>query len=309
MLRSNVLRQVGPSPVKPVQELPAWAVKKRTALSKLLDNLGLRFQRAGTSVISFSNYFMRTQPKESLHRIPRLLAVDGKRPTVMDNCFIAPSALLTGDVRVGRKNYIGYNAILRAEKGETIFLGESCNVQEKAVVTGNTTIGKWATIEPMAIVESADIASCSFVGASAIVMKGSRIESGSMLTAASVLQSGAIIPSGEMWAGNPAEKIADLTEKEKEEIIKAAKHMVLLSLEHHDSWERTWHELEDIRLARENWSRFGERNKDVRAKATYIKEPPRPSRKNMGRLTPREMMDGGENKPPHVDLELPGSFH
>ncbi|ORC88622.1 gamma carbonic dehydratase [Trypanosoma theileri] len=278
--------------------LPDWAIKKPTRLSTALDDLGIRLSKIAKKIIVLGDKMMGIRPKESLYRTPRLLTLNGVRPSVMDNVFIAPSALISGDVRIGRKNYIGYNAIIRAEKDETIYLGESCNIQEKAVVTGNVTIGKWVTIEPMAIVEAADIASCSFIGANSIVMKGARIESGSMLCAASVLQSDAIIPSGEMWAGNPAEKIRDLTEKEKEDIIKAAKHMVLLAIEHRDSWELTWEELEDQRVAREQFARYAENNREIRTKPMYIKEPPRPSRKAMGRKTPQEMVDGGEHKPP-----------
>jgi carbonic anhydrase/acetyltransferase-like protein (isoleucine patch superfamily) len=306
MLRSRVLRNVTVGPVKMPETLPPWAIKKRTYLSLALDRWAVVLQQTATKVIDFSDRLMGVQPKEELYRIPRLLKVSGKRPTVMDNCFIAPSAIVTGDVNIGRKNYIGYNAIIRAEKGESIHLGESCNVQEKAVVTGNTTVGKWTTIEPMAIVESADIASCSFVGANAIVMKGSSIESGAMLCAASVLQSGAVIPSGEMWAGNPAQKVADLTEKEKEDIIKAAKHSVLLAIEHHDSWELTWEEVEDQRDAREIYARCSESNREVRVKAMYIKEPPRPNRKNMGRRTPLEIANGSENPPAMTESIIGG---
>ncbi|KAG5510062.1 hypothetical protein JKF63_06955 [Porcisia hertigi] len=297
MFRSRSLRCAPTGVAKAPEQLPDWAIKKRTYLSLALDRWALKLQRLATRVITISDRMMGVQPKEELYRIPRLLKVSGKRPTVSDNCFIAPSALVTGDVHVGRKNYIGYNAIIRAEKGESIYLGESCNVQEKAVLTGNTTVGKWTTIEPMAVVESADIASCSFVGASSIVMKGSSIESGAMLCAASVLQSGAVIPSGEMWAGNPAQKVADLTAKEKDDIVKAAKHSVLLAIEHHDSWELTWEEIEDQREAREHFARYAENNREVRIKAMYIKEPPRPNRKKMGRRTPHELVEGTENAP------------
>ncbi|CCW60466.1 unnamed protein product [Phytomonas sp. EM1] len=304
MFRSRIVRQVSiPAPATPA-ELPEWAIKKKTWLTRYLFWASGRLQRLATHVIKFSDNFMGIQPKESLYRIPRLLKVNDKRPSVMDNCFIAPSAFISGDVRVGRKNYIGYNAIIRAEKDETIYLGESCNIQEKAVVTGNTTVGKWVTIEPMAIVESADIASCSFVGANAIVMKDSQIESGSMLCAASVLQAGAIIPSGEMWAGNPAEKIADLTEEEQEQIIKAAKHMVLLAIEHHDSLELTWEEIEGQREAREAWARATERNRELRAKAMYIKEPPRPNRKQKD--NPHEISSRSRNAPAFMESHIQG---
>lgn len=302
MIRRNFIRAAAASSSMPAEsELPPWAIKRTTFLTKFLNCTAHSLQKCAGCVISLGGFFLRQQPQESLYRLPRLLKVSDKRPSVLDNCFIAPSALVSGDVRVGRKNYIGYNAILRADAGESIVLGESCNVQEKAVVTGNSTIGKWTTIEPMAIVESADIASCSFVGAGAVVMKNSKIESGAMLCAASVLQAGAIIPSGEMWAGNPAEKVADLTEKEKQQIITAAKHMVLLAIEHHDSWELTWEEIENQRMAREQFARYGESNRELRAKGMYMKEPPRPTRKAMGRRTPHELSHGAENPPVHIE--------
>lgn len=301
MFRRSFLRAAAGSVPAVPAELPEWAVKRTTFLTKLLNCTGACLQKCSGSIIALSDVLIGKQPKESLYRLPRLLKVSEKRPSVLDNCFIAPSALVAGDVQVGRKNYIGYNAIVRAEEGESIVLGESCNIQEKAIVTGNTTIGKWSTIEPMAIVESAEISSCSFVGAGSVVMKNSKIESGAMLCAASVLQAGAVIPSGEMWSGNPAEKVADLTEKEKEQIVKAAKHMVLLAIEHHDSWELTWEEIENQRTAREQFARYGESNREMRAKGMYMKEPPRPSRKPMGRRTPHELSHGGENPPVHIE--------
>lgn len=282
-------------------ELPEWAIKRTTFLTRFFNCTAGCLQKVSGHFLTFSESLMGKQPKEALYHLPRLLEVKGKRPMVLDNCFIAPSAIVSGDVRVGRKNYIGYNSIVRADEGESIVLGESCNIQEKAVVTGSSTIGKWSTVEPMAIVDSADISSCSFVGAGAIVMRGCKIESGAMLCAASVLQAGTIIPSGEMWSGNPAEKVGELTEKEREQIIKAAKHMVLLAIEHHDSWELTWEEVENQRVSREQYARYGESNRELRAKAMYMKEPPRPTRKPMGRRTPHELDEGGENPPVHIE--------
>lgn len=277
--------------------------KQDRPLFRWRERYGLMMEGVAARLVNLSALFMGRQSEESLYSLPRLLAVHNRRPAIMDNCFIAPSAILTGDVRVGRKNYIGYNAIIRAERGETIFLGESCNIQEKAVVTGNTSIGKWCSIEPMCVVESSDIASCSLVGASAVVMRGCTIESGSILCSASILQAGAIVPSGEIWSGNPAVCIGRVTEKQKEDIIKAAKHMVLLAIEHHDSWALTWEEIESQRIAREDLCDTLRDHHETRSKAMYIKEPPRPNRKPMSRFTPKEINDNCENKP----LSLPAS--
>jgi carbonic anhydrase/acetyltransferase-like protein (isoleucine patch superfamily) len=269
------------------------------------DQLSEAFKSIAMQLVQFGDRWTGQHPREALFRLPRLLKVHDKRPTIADNAFIAPSALLTGDVRVGRKNYIGYQAILKAEDGQTIHLGESCNVQEKAILTGNCTVGKWATIEPMAVVESADIASGSFVGASAVVMRGAKIESGAMLCAASVLQSEATIPSGEIWSGNPAERIGRLSDEEKESMIRAAKHMVLLGIRHRDSWELTWEELENQRLAREIWGKTTQHWVHSRNKVAYVREPPSPKNNMPRRKSPYASLMGSDDTPSMHEATMP----
>lgn len=249
----------------------------------------LRF--VGTRVVLFGQKFSNGVPKEELYRLPRCVPLGEVRPSVLDNCFIAPSAVVIGNVNVGRKCYIGFGAVLRGDEGTGIHLGESCNVQEKCVVTGSTTIGKWATIEPMCVVESADVGSCSFVGAAAILMKGSRVESKAMLCSAAVLQAGATVPSGEIWAGNPAKKIGLLTEEEQEFIVKAAKHFVFRGIENQDSCTKTWEQLDAMKDAREIMWGLLQNSIEVRSQPYYVREPPKP-RKEPKHLTPYERMKG-----------------
>lgn len=274
----------------------AWATYRLPFLSDYKLLMADRLTRLGNGISKFgqrltpSNY-----PRESLYKMPRVLELKGARPTVADNVFIASNAAVVGDVKVGRKAYIGYNAIVRANEGEQVVLGESCNVQEKATIVGNSTVGKWSSVEPMAIVDSADIASCAFVGANAIVMKGAKMESNTMLCASGVLQAGATIPSGEVWAGNPAQKIGSLTEDEKEYVIKAAKHMVLLALEHRDAQELTWEEQFDMYYSRTLYAFMTESNQDARVKAMFMKEPPRLTNRST-RTSPYEGVEG-RNRP------------
>lgn len=257
----------------------------RSELADRLHRFAYRLSKLGDRIMPL-NY-----PKETLYRCPRVIPLNGVRATIADNVFIASNATIVGDVKVGRKVYIGYNAIVRANSGEQVVLGESSNVQEKATIIGNSSIGKWSTVEPMAIIDNADIASSAFVGANAIVMKGAKMESNTMLCASGVLQAGATIPSGEVWAGNPAQKIGNLTEDEKEYIIKAAKHMVLLALEHRDAQELTWEEVYDMYDARTTYAILTEQNQDARVKAMWMKEPPRLTNRST-RTSPYENIEG-----------------
>lgn len=229
---------------------------------------------AGIACVKFGDKFMGSRPPEALYRLRRIVAMDGVRPTVLDNCFIAPSAVVVGDVHVGRKVTIGYNSIVRGDLGK-VHLGESCTVHDKTVVIGPANIGKWSTVDPMCVIDGASVAACSMVGAGSIVMRGAKVESNSMLCAASVLLAGTIIPSGEIWSGNPAEKLGELTPEEKEFIVKAAKHMVLINLEHSDSWNLCWEEIDNFRIARERWAVWAEGMYERRVKAFYVRHGPR----------------------------------
>mgnify|MGYP003386328708 CR=1 FL=1 len=246
-------------------------------------------RRWGVALVKFGDRFMGIRPRETLYKQRRVVEYEGVRPVIKDNCFIAPSAVIVGDVLVGRKATVGYNTIVRGDQG-AIKIGESCCVNDKAVLLGNVTLGKWVTIDPKATVDNASVASCSMVGSGSILMKGSRIESNSLLCAASVLQAGATIPSGEIWSGNPAEKLGELSEEEKNYIIKAAKHYVLLNLEHNDAWELTWEEIDNYRIGREHWAIWAEGMFELRVRGFYTREGP----KNSGRpvTSPFEVMQG-----------------
>ena len=290
MLRRSCYRTCAAS-LNP-ETAPSWSVPYASKLGNAIGFAGCRLVELAAKLTSIGAYVTPSNfPKEELYKLPRVVPIQGVRATIADNVFIAPSAVVAGDVKVGRKVYVGYNAIIRANEGNTIVLGESCNVQEKAVITGNSTVGKWVSVEPMAVIDSADIASCSFVGANSIVNKGAKMESNTMLCAAAVLQSGATIPSGEVWAGNPATKIGNLTEEEKTYIVKAAKHMVLVNLEHHDAWEGTWEDITNVMETRAMYAASTENNLDMRIRPFYVKEPPRPNQRST-RDSPFEIREG-----------------
>lgn len=249
----------------------------------------LRQTNWGVALVKFGDKFMGTRPRELLYRMRRVVPCEGIRARIRDNCFVAPSALLFGDVALGRKATVGYNSIVRGEQG-AVNIGESACINDKAIVVGPANIGKWTTIDPMAVIDKADVASCSMVGAASIVMPGARIESNAMLCSASVLLAGATIPSGEIWSGNPAEKLGDLSDEEKAFIVKAAKHMVFLNVEHRATWELTFEEIQNYRIARETWAQWADQSWEFRSRPFYTRHGPRHSGRQT--VSPLEMMQG-----------------
>ena len=155
---------------------------------------------------------------------PRLIGFGGKAPRVDPQAFVAPGAVLIGDIEVGAEASIWYNCVLRGDVNH-IRIGARTNVQDGSVLhvdsprPGNeaglpTLIGEDVLIGHMAMVHGCILHDRAFVGLGAIVMDGCEIDSGGMLAAGALLAPGRRIPAGQLWAGRPAKYVRDLSDEE-----------------------------------------------------------------------------------------------
>ncbi len=131
----------------------------------------------------------------------------GHRPKVHPDAYIAPTAVLIGDVEVGAGASIWFGAVLRGDES-TISIGEGANIQDNAVIhcaeNLPTVIEKDASVGHSAQLEGCVVEQGALVGMGATMLQRSRLGKGSMLAAGSVLQEGHHIPPGHMAAGVPA---------------------------------------------------------------------------------------------------------
>jgi acetyltransferase-like isoleucine patch superfamily enzyme len=111
-----------------------------------------------------------------------LIEHEGRRPQVADSAYVAPNAVLCGDVRVGADSRILFGAVLTAQTG-TIEVGERCIVMENALLRGREShpaaIGDHVLVGPHAHVNGACIEREVFLATGVSVFPGARIESGS----------------------------------------------------------------------------------------------------------------------------------
>jgi carbonic anhydrase/acetyltransferase-like protein (isoleucine patch superfamily) len=133
--------------------------------------------------------------------------LDGRRPRVRPDAFVAPTAVLIGDVEVGAGASIWFGAVLRGDQA-TIMVGAGTNVQDNAVlhcaVGLPTLIGENVTIGHMACLEGCVVDAGALVGTGSIMLQRSRLGAGSLLAAGAVLREGSEIPPGHLAAGVPA---------------------------------------------------------------------------------------------------------
>lgn len=157
-------------------------------------------------------------------------------PTLGDDAWIADNAIVAGDIEIGEESNIWFGVMMRGDVHE-IRIGKRTNIQDNAVVhvtrgVSGTYIGDEVTIGHGAIIHACTIEDRCLVGMGAIILDEAKMETGSMLAAGAVLTPRKIVPSGQLWGGNPARYMRDMTDEEKAFLPKSADNYVRLSKEY-----------------------------------------------------------------------------
>jgi carbonic anhydrase/acetyltransferase-like protein (isoleucine patch superfamily) len=164
-----------------------------------------------------------------------LIPFNGKQPQIDPSAFIAPTAVIIGDVIVGPQASIWFGAVLRGDNGP-IRIGARTSIQDNAVVHvsehGGTYIGDDVTVGHAAIMEDCTIDPHALIGSNATLLNGCRIGEGSLVAAGSVVGERAQIPAGVMAAGAPATV--------KKRIEGEAAHWIEISADEYVKLSRTY---------------------------------------------------------------------
>jgi carbonic anhydrase/acetyltransferase-like protein (isoleucine patch superfamily) len=162
-----------------------------------------------------------------------IFAIGGKAPKIHETAFIAPGAVVCGDVEVRENASVWYACVLRGDTNK-IVVGKGSNVQDGTIIHVDdpswgglpTLIGENALIGHKCMLHGARIEDGGFVGMGATMLDGSVVKTGGMLAAGAFLSPKKIVPAGEMWAGMPARKFRDLKEGEDKMALIGSAHYV-----------------------------------------------------------------------------------
>ena len=153
----------------------------------------------------------------------------GTGPTVATSVFIAPGAMVIGDVRLGDEASVWFNAVLRGDI-HYIVIGPRSNVQDGSVmhVTHElpVIVGREVTIGHMAIVHGSTIHDRTLVGMNAVVLDGAVVGPDSIVAAGSLVRERFVVPPGVLVAGVPARIVRELTDEERSALVRSADHYV-----------------------------------------------------------------------------------
>lgn len=238
-----------------LQAMAAMAV--RQGRLKLLQPLLRTASSISTSFPSSSSFATPNHAQQSRHsstshhvewdyRGQRTKIPVGHRvPIVAVDAWVAPNAVLAGAVDVQDKGTVWYGSVLRGDLNR-IVVGFCSSVGDKCVLhaastsptglSAETLIGKYCTVGAFSTLRSCTIEDESVVGQRCVLMEGSLVEMNGMLGSGSVLPPGRRVPAGELWAGNPARFVRELTYDEILAIPKLAEGIRELAQEHADEF-------------------------------------------------------------------------
>jgi carbonic anhydrase/acetyltransferase-like protein (isoleucine patch superfamily) len=164
---------------------------------------------------------------------PRFHAFEGVLPRVDPTAFIAPTAILIGNVTVGAHSSVWFHCVLRGDTNH-IHIGERSNIQDGTIIHVSaksfpTLIGDDVTVGHAAIIHACTLKNHAFVGMGATVLDGAVIEEGGMLGAAALLTPGKRIGPNELWTGSPAKLARIMTAEDRTRFDRGARHYVDLA--------------------------------------------------------------------------------
>jgi carbonic anhydrase/acetyltransferase-like protein (isoleucine patch superfamily) len=151
--------------------------------------------------------------------------LDGIRPQIDPTAWVAPTAVLIGNVIVEAGANIWFGAVLRGDN-EVITVGAGSNVQENAVLHTDMgfplTIGANCTIGHKAMLHGCTIEAGSLIGMGATLLNGAKIGAASLVGACTLVTEGKEIAPGSLVMGAPAKVVRELDAAAQARLLKSA---------------------------------------------------------------------------------------
>jgi carbonic anhydrase/acetyltransferase-like protein (isoleucine patch superfamily) len=157
-------------------------------------------------------------------------------PEIDPTAFIAETAVIIGDVRIGAESGIWYNCVVRGDVN-FIRIGARTNIQDQCVlhVTHRKTpddpgaplvIGSGVTVAHAVTLHGCTLEDGCFVGMNAVVMDGAVVGEGALVAAGALVTERTVIPPRTLWVGSPARYKRDLNDAEIARLKKSAENYV-----------------------------------------------------------------------------------
>lgn len=163
-----------------------------------------------------------------------LIPYNGHIPRVHPTAFIAPTAVLIGNVEIGEESSVWFGAVLRGDDPDHgIRVGARTSIQDNCVLhvsaRGATIVGDEVTVGHGAVFESCEIKRGALIGMNAVLLHSCTIGEEALVAALSVVPTGMQVPARTLVAGAPATIRKELTGESAHWVRGSSEHYVELS--------------------------------------------------------------------------------
>lgn len=139
--------------------------------------------------------------------------------------YIAPDASVIGSVVLEPDVSIWFKVVIRAEN-DRIAIGEASNIQDGSVLHVDPgypmTLGRMVSVGHKVMLHGCTVGDGSLIGINSVVMNGARIGRGTLIGANTLIAEGKEIPDGVLVLGSPGKIVRELTQDERDYLLKVA---------------------------------------------------------------------------------------
>ena len=177
-----------------------------------------------------------------------ILPYNGITPVIAEGVFIAPGAMVIGDVTIHEEASIWYNTVIRGDVG-SIVIGRRTNIQDNCTLHGDAdahlTIGEECTVGHGAVVHGATVGDRVLIGMKAVVLSHARVNDNTIIGACALVSEHKHIPEGVLAVGVPAKVVRNLTDDEQAHIVISATGYCERARQHQHSLSKSDHNGEE----------------------------------------------------------------
>ncbi len=157
---------------------------------------------------------------------PIIRGFGGTRPRIHESVWVAPGAVVVGDVEIGAGSSVFYGSVIRGDV-HRIRIGEQSNIQDHVTLHVSkgrfgATLGDRVTVAHRAVVHGCEVEDEALIGIGAIVMDGARVGAGALVAAGAVVTPGSDVPAGMLAMGIPARAVRELSADERRDQVARA---------------------------------------------------------------------------------------
>ena len=161
-------------------------------------------------------------------------------PVLAPSAWVAPGALVIGDVHLGEESSVWYGAVLRGDT-EPIRIGARTNVQDGCILHADpgfpATVGEGCVVGHNAVVHGCEVGDGCLIGMGATILNGAKIGAGSIVAAGAVVPENREFPPRSLIVGLPAKRAGGVTDEQTTNIERGAREYVERVAAHRESLE------------------------------------------------------------------------